>query len=96
MIFSSEDVIAVESHDQGQKVLDIVIKALEIGIKDGTIRQDIDPSTTAVILWGQTSGLIQLISLKGDHLQNEHGFNKDQLISYAFELIRYSLEKVSL
>ena len=84
---------ACECHDYGEMALGLVAKALQSGIDDGTIRPDIDPIKTATVLWGQTSGLIQLIALKGDHLQRHHGINIDEIIMSAFELIRYALKK---
>lgn len=93
MDYEDESSTAVECDNQGHKVLQIVTDTIQHGIVDGTIRTDLDPLKTAAILWGQTSGLIQLISLKGDHLQQEHGLNKDDLITYAFDLIEQSLQK---
>ena len=69
-----------------------MVDALKFGITDGTIRSDLDPNKTAPILWGQSTGLIQLVSLKGDHLEIYHGLKKDDLIGYAFELIKYSIQ----
>jgi len=93
MDYDDENSTAVECDTQGHKVLQTVIDAIQYGIEDGTVRAELDPVKTAVILWGQASGLIQLISLKGDHLQQEHGLNKDELINYAFDLIIQSLQK---
>ena len=77
---------------QGHETLDIFIEAIQTGVKDGTIRKDIDPVKTATVLWGATSGLIQLIVTKGEHLTNYHGMNTDELIDYSFELNMCSLK----
>jgi len=89
---ADENSVATECDDQGNKVLNLLIEALQKGIEDGTIRSDINPLKTAVILWGYSSGLIQLISSKGEHLQREHGLIIDELMNYAFELIHYFLK----
>lgn len=93
MDLENQKSVACECHDHGEMALNIVADALRVGIEDGTIRSDINPLSTAVALWGQISGLIQLINLKGDHLQKCHGIKKDDIISSAFELIRYALTK---
>ena len=77
---------------RGHETLNIFIKAIQTGIKDGTIRKNIDPLKTATILWGETSGLIQLIVTKGEQLANCHGVNTDELIDYSFELNMCSLK----
>lgn len=49
---------------EGDNVLLIVADAIRAGIQDGTVRQDLDPNYTAIILWGQTHGLVQVATLK--------------------------------
>lgn len=93
MDYEDENSTVVECDNQGHKVLQIVIHAIQYGIEEGTIRAELDPVKTAVILWGQISGLIQLISLKGDRLQKEHGLNNEELINYAFDLVVQSIQK---
>ena len=100
MYFDSQDMKIEELHSKisecnipGQDALEILIEALKIGIKDETIRSDIEPVRTAAILWGVTSGIIQLVSTKGDHLQDDHGINKDDLIESVFDFIKRSLQK---
>jgi TetR/AcrR family transcriptional regulator len=86
------DLITTEYIEKGHDALDIVIQALRNGIDDGSIRPDIDPVKTAVILWGQTTGLIQLIALKGDHLAEYHHLPMDELLMYSFQLVKRMLE----
>ena len=100
MYFDSQDIKIEALHSKisecnipGQDALEILIEALKIGIKDETIRSDIEPVRTAAILWGVTSGIIQLVSTKGDHLQDDHGINKDDLIESVFDFIKRSLQK---
>lgn len=73
-------------------IFDIVIAALQTGISDGTIRKNIDPRKVAFVLWGQTTGLLQIVSMKGQHLRDEHQVEPDALIETQFELIRFALE----
>ncbi len=82
---------------QGEVVLGYCVDALQKGIEDGSVRSDIDPLKVAVILWGQTAGLIQLVSLKGKHFRQIHDTfhfkSLDDIVFYSFELILNSLAK---
>ena len=77
---------------QGHDALIILIQAIETGTKDGSIRPDTNAAKAATVLWGFSTGLIQLISTKGEHLQNDHGLNMDEITDYAFDMIRCSLQ----
>jgi AcrR family transcriptional regulator len=79
--------------DAGYESLNIVIQAVKIGIEDGSIRPELDPVKTALLLWGQTSGVIQLMSLKGEHLQKRHGIDLSTIYDDAFQMIKCVLEK---
>jgi len=85
---------ATECNKQGHESLDILVRAIQQGIEDNTLREDIDPVKTALFLWGSTSGLIQLMSMKGDHLQEDHGLNREEFFQYSFGLIHYMLKEV--
>jgi AcrR family transcriptional regulator len=92
---SSESPNAKASIDQGEKVLMICADAIRCGIEDGTIRSDINPQKAAIVLWGQTNGILQLILNKGKHMKEmlkTFGFKTlDEIIAYSFEMIRLSL-----
>ena len=84
---------AEECFDQGEKTLQVVAEAIQIGIQDGSIRADVDPFKTAVILWGQSTGMIQILSHKGDHIQEEHDFDIEELYNLSIEMALRSLRK---
>lgn len=91
-----EDPNALACAQQGKKALQFCVDALLTGIKDGSIRPDIDPHKVAVILWGQTMGILQLVAVKGKHFAEiyEHFRFKNLavIVDYAFDLMRCSLE----
>jgi AcrR family transcriptional regulator len=64
--------------EQGDRSLDVVAKAVEVGIEDGTIRSDVNPMEVAVILWAQSNGIVQTIfeqdlsECKGMDIPSEH------------------------
>ena len=86
-------------HNLGEKALLVLIEALQQGKDDGSIRPDLDPAKTALILEGQTSGIIQLVTLKGKHMLEEHhlfGFDStEDIIDYFFELMQKLLVPIS-
>lgn len=81
---------------EGIKVLQTCTQALSQGIADGSIRPDIDPMKVAIILWGQTTGILQLAMSLGKHMADKfeqfHFSGADDIIATSFELIRFALE----
>ncbi|MCK4857296.1 MAG: TetR/AcrR family transcriptional regulator [candidate division Zixibacteria bacterium] len=66
----------------------ILIEALNLGVADGSIRSDINPVETAVILWANTTGLMQVVSKKGNMLHNHFDIQPDDIIKAGFDMIR--------
>ncbi len=62
-----------------------VAGALESGIEDGTIRGDIDPVRMALLLWGQTTGVLQVASFKCEAVELEYGIPTSEILSYYME-----------
>ena len=72
----------------GRQVHEVVIAALTLGQKDGTIRTDLgDLSVTSRVLWGFTHGISQVAMTKGEPLA-QVGISVPQLTQHAIELIR--------
>ncbi len=92
MTLQDENSIAATCAEEGHRALEILIDALKTGIADGSIRPDIDPVHTAIILWGQSSGIIQLLSLKGEHLSNFHRVSLSEIMDAFYGLIFYALK----
>ncbi len=91
--FDVADSMADQCSEHGQECLDILIDSIRIGQADGSIRPDLDPVSTALLLWGQTTGVIQLMALKGEHLQKIHGLDMRGLVEKSFDMVRCALEK---
>lgn len=93
---SEESPNAKASLEQGERVLTTCAEAIQYGMADSTIRSDIDPRKAAIVLWGQTNGILQLMLNKGKHMKtmlNEFGFQTlDEIITYSFQMIRCSLK----
>jgi len=63
----------------------IMVEVIKNGIKDGSIRKGIDPQKTSLLLWAESMGVLQLVSLEGDMLKKSFDMKGDDLISYFFE-----------
>jgi len=83
--------LATQMHETGQGVLELVRAALRAGIEDGSIRPDLDPETTALLLWAQSDGVINLIHGTGEHLKECHGVEPDDLMEASFDLLSLAL-----
>ncbi|MBN2423796.1 MAG: TetR/AcrR family transcriptional regulator [Calditrichaceae bacterium] len=90
--FKEKDTCAYACHMQGQKTLTLVAKAIQMGIEDGSIRSDIHPFNTAVILWGQSTGMIQILLLKGEHLKKLHDIDTDEVMNLFTQMVVCSLK----
>lgn len=81
----------------GDKALALVGQAIGQGVKDGSIRPDIVPAKAAVVLWSQSTGVLQFLASKGQHFLEDHqaGFpfkNLEEVVLYSFEMTGHSLE----
>jgi AcrR family transcriptional regulator len=83
--------LADQVHQSGRTVLGLVEEALRAGIEDGTIRADIEPETTALLLWAQCDGVINLINATGEHLKEFHNVEPETLMESLFDLLRRAL-----
>lgn len=80
----------------GEKAVQILVTAFQEGIKDGSIRKDIDPNKAAMVLWATSTGMLQWISTKYAHLSKNHEyfpFNSEQeILEYYFLIAGSALE----
>jgi AcrR family transcriptional regulator len=87
-------------HHQGAKTetltednpLQIVIDAVRSGIEDGSIRNDLDPMATAILLWGQTTGILQVAFTRCEAIKKKFDIDPKKIISSYFELTYCSLK----
>lgn len=75
-----------------QNPLEILIEALQRGINDGSIRPELDPVKTAIILWGQTTGVLQTSLKKREAIRGTYNVSPEDIISYYFNLAFFMLQ----
>jgi AcrR family transcriptional regulator len=66
--------------------LELVVEALRTGIDDGSIRVELDPIKTAIVLWGQTTGIMQTSYRKCKAFESAYDVSMDEIVSYYFKL----------
>jgi len=82
---------ATECEQVGRDIMALVAAALQAGIADGTVRADIDPMRVAFVLWGQTTGILQIASMKAHDLQEGFGITPDDLLESYFDFVEKAL-----
>ncbi len=97
MDFSDQATYAFKCHEASLGVLRIVADAVEAGMNDGSVRPLMDPQLMAYLLWGQTSGIILIVSKNYDHWKSdpEHGIDPDMLLPGFFDFIDKALRTKS-
>jgi TetR/AcrR family transcriptional regulator len=76
----------------GDQVHGEMIRVMQAGIDDGSIRHDIgNLAVVAVTLWGFMHGIIQIISTKGPLLEFK-GVKSKQLVDQAIQMCTRSLQ----
>jgi TetR/AcrR family transcriptional regulator len=76
-----------ECHAIGQRVRQIVVDAIKAGMKDGTIRNDLNPVKIGLILEGQLTGLIQLLMREKMLLLHDDLYTHEELINTYYDFV---------
>ncbi|HWS69484.1 MAG TPA: TetR/AcrR family transcriptional regulator [Steroidobacteraceae bacterium] len=72
----------------GDQAIGAVVHAIETGIRDGSIRAEVeDPLLLALTLWASTHGIIRMAMAKGTALARR-GVVIHDLTNYAFQFLR--------
>lgn len=72
--------------DAGIAVHELTVRSLHQGMRDGSLRTDLDdPMLVAMTLWGFTHGIIQIAQTKGEFL-SEAGVAVDALLRHGLDL----------
>lgn len=70
----------------GQRVHEIMVRCIEAGIADGSIRADLgNPYLTSVTLWGFMHGIIQIGQTKANMLAAD-GISTQALVAHALKM----------
>ncbi len=89
---SEEDFVAMKTEENCNPHA-VLIDSIITGIKDGSIREDVKPVETALILWSFTTGLLQMTSQKKDLLEKGYNMQIDGIIAQACNILDYGIRK---
>lgn len=101
LMFEESQIVSEKSDDEiSKEIINTKIKTNKIlvdtiieGINDGSISPDLDPIKTSLVLWGESLGVLQLVTLKGDIICKEMDCSTEDLIEYFFEFTYRALRK---
>ena len=82
----------IEAESIHQENLDLLLKAIELGKKDGTIISKFTPKQLQLIIWGQNMGIIHSISRRYDHLESEYCCTPQQVFANYLKMIYNCLQ----
>ena len=66
------DPLAKQCNEAGMSIFNILVDAIKSGIKDGSIRKELNPDRTAILLWSQSNGIIHFMKMRGKHFEDFH------------------------
>lgn len=90
---SLEQNSASECYAQGEILLSYLITSLEEGIKDDSIRKDINAKNTAVFLWGSSLGILRTYGTKEKYLKFYHKIDKESFFEDSMSLLLRAIKK---
>jgi len=91
--FKVNETSARQCEELGQQVLGIVARAIQTGIEDGSVRSDLDPMNTAIVLWAHSTGMISIMSLRGEHLTEQHNLDLKGIMKLSLDMMTKSLQE---
>ncbi len=78
--------------DLSFEIFDMLAKAIELGMKDGSLRAGLTPSITAVNLYGQLNGVLDSTFYEDEHILAYIEVNPRILVDGCFDLILHSIQ----
>ncbi len=89
------DPTALMCLQEGLNVHQLMAQVIQTGMEDGSLRADLDPVKTSLMLWGTATGVIQIINTRND-LLGQMGMDSNSLYEYYIQTMWTALEKNSL
>ncbi len=77
-------------HLVGDSCIGMVAEAVQIGIDDGTIRPELNPIETAITLWAQTHGVIEISQRK--RMRERKMVDENQLQRASLDMMQKGLK----
>lgn len=78
-------------YELGEQVMRSLIGSLKKGVAEGSLRPDLNPEKTALVLWACAVGVFNTARKKENYLQSYYGTTSEELIAEAFDLLIRSI-----
>lgn len=92
-----ESGIVDELQEQGVEAMTYIVRALQIGMQDGSIRDTYDPRELGIIFWGASRGVIQVAFMKENRkslkILSDVKFSLQSLVNSFIEIIGSGIKK---
>ncbi len=82
-----------ECETLGNQIFTLMQEAVELGMKDGTIRNDLDAKKLPLVLWAHSSGTLHILKSKEEMVTQMLHQNPEDIMKYSQELIISYLKK---
>lgn len=90
-----------ENHMQGEgvkcceetsrQIFDLMAELLRGGMRDGSIRADLQPQKLTILLWAQVTGVLKMSAAKNEYFEKILNVSSKELLEFHFELIRRAI-----
>lgn len=88
------EVDAEESAKNAHRANCELVDAIKCGMEDGSIRKDINPDAVSKCLWGMSTGVIQLIHVKGEVIEKRQNILAKEIFKHFFDIVDQGLMTV--
>jgi len=76
-----------ECYALGEIMFGFLRSTLEEGIKEGTLRSNLDVISTSIIIWSFTLGLFNTLGKKKNYFENYHHKNSEDLVNEGLSML---------
>lgn len=74
------------------EVSQVLKEAIEVGIADGSIRDDLRPVVVGKVLWAVSTGILQMINMKKEMLERQFDIKEEEMFACFFALLDRGME----
>lgn len=87
---SSGSASAMKCYSLNEEVNALMVSSIEKGVADGSIRSDVDPKASALVISHSLRGLLRAMLAEGETLKRR-GLDEEYIVDYAMSLYGRSL-----
>jgi len=75
----------------GDQIFGLMTEVIKKGIEDKTIQAGFDPMKLSMLLWAQVSGILKMLTAKGEMLEKYWNTPIEELIELQFQLMKRAI-----